>query len=66
MALAEFSASVADQSGQLAWRSRLRLDFFDRRVRPTGGSDHVIVNGKSVIPDGALVPSSLPGRPVRA
>ncbi len=35
-------------------------------LRPTSGFDHVIVNGESVVSDGALVHGSLPGRPVRA
>jgi dihydroorotase-like cyclic amidohydrolase len=38
---------------------------YTETVRPTSGFDHVIVNGESVIRDGALVPGSLPGRSVR-
>ena len=35
-------------------------------TRPSAGIRHVLVNGTFVVRDGGIVPSALPGRPVRA
>jgi N-acyl-D-aspartate/D-glutamate deacylase len=34
-------------------------------TRPSAGIVHVLVNGEPVVRDGELVPTALPGRPVR-
>jgi N-acyl-D-aspartate/D-glutamate deacylase len=39
---------------------------YTRTTQPTTGFAHVLVNGVPVVRDGALVPSALPGRAVRA